>query len=102
MRIQYCNGKIFTSDPENPYGEAMVVQDGRIVWVGGQTGLPGGPYDGIVDLQGRRVLPQGQHQQKAGDHRPPGMEHKPRRQPHHGGEAHGGKKRDETVLQQCH
>ena len=57
MRIQYCNGKIFTSDPENPYGEAMVVQDGRIVWVGGQAGLPGGPYDGIVDLQGRRVLP---------------------------------------------
>ena len=30
----YINGKIFTSDDNRPYAEAMAVKDGRICWVG--------------------------------------------------------------------
>lgn len=30
----FINGKIFTSNPENPYASAMVIHDGRIEWIG--------------------------------------------------------------------
>ncbi len=56
-KIAYINGKIFTSDPENPYAEAMIVEDGRVTWVGAGAGLPADSYDETVDLQGIRVLP---------------------------------------------
>lgn len=52
----YENGKIFTSDVENPYGEAMLVEDGVIRWVGKKEEIPAGNYK-RVDLKGRRVLP---------------------------------------------
>ena len=52
----FFNGRIFTSNPEQPYASAMVVSDGRIEWIGEQAGIEG--MDGErVDLQGRRVLP---------------------------------------------
>ena len=52
----YYNGKIFTSNPEQPYAEAMVVREGRIFWIGEQKDLKTieGNY---IDLKGRRVLP---------------------------------------------
>ena len=52
----FINGKIFTSDDNNPYADSMVVQDGKIKWVGWQKDLPS--FSGIVeDLEGRRVIP---------------------------------------------
>ena len=49
-KIAYINGKIFTSDRENLYAEAMTVEGGRIAWVGAQADMPAGPYDETVDL----------------------------------------------------
>lgn len=57
QKIAYINGKIFTSDRENLYAEAMTVEGGRIAWVGAQADMPSGPYDETVDLQGHRVIP---------------------------------------------
>lgn len=54
--IAYINGKIFTADDANPYAEAMLVENGRIAWVGPQDQLPAGSYE-TVDLQGKRVIP---------------------------------------------
>lgn len=52
----FCNGLIFTSNPEQPYASAMVVDKGRIEWIGEQNEL--GAIEGEkIDLQGRRVLP---------------------------------------------
>jgi len=52
----YYNGKIFTSNLEQPYADAMVVREGRIFWIGEQKDLKTieGNY---IDLKGRRVLP---------------------------------------------
>ena len=30
----FYNGRIFTSNPEQPYAEAMVVEAGKIIWIG--------------------------------------------------------------------
>ena len=35
MKRLFVNGKIFTSNEEQLYAEAMLVEDGRITWVGG-------------------------------------------------------------------
>ncbi|TCP21077.1 hypothetical protein EV207_14627 [Scopulibacillus darangshiensis] len=52
----FINGRIFTSNPDQPYASAMAVRDGRIAWIGEQTNL--GEMDGKrIDLKGRRVLP---------------------------------------------
>ncbi|MFZ7944121.1 MULTISPECIES: amidohydrolase [Bacillaceae] len=52
----FINGRIFTSNFEQPYASAMVVNDGRIEWVGEQPEIA--EMEGErVDLQGRRVLP---------------------------------------------
>lgn len=52
----FFNGKIFTSDEEQPYASAMVVMDGKIVWIGDQEDLD--VSDGTsIDLKGRRILP---------------------------------------------
>ncbi|UOF90984.1 amidohydrolase [Fodinisporobacter ferrooxydans] len=52
----FFNGRIFTSNPEQPYANAMVVRDGRIVWIGEQADLEG-MEGNCIDLHGRRVLP---------------------------------------------
>ncbi|WP_078412369.1 amidohydrolase [Priestia abyssalis] len=52
----FFNGRIFTSNPKQPYASAMVVSDGRIEWVGEQAHIEGMAGES-VDLQGRRVLP---------------------------------------------
>ena len=53
--VLYKNCKIFTSDKDNPYAEAMAVKDGRILWVGKEKEAP--ESDKVVDLDGKRVLP---------------------------------------------
>lgn len=52
----FTNGKIFTSNPKQPFASAMIVRDGRIIWIGEQSDLAiiDGEY---VDLKGQRVLP---------------------------------------------
>lgn len=52
----FINGKIFTSNPEQPYANTMIVQDGRIVWIGEQANLSNIEGD-CIDLDGHRVLP---------------------------------------------
>ncbi|RJS59027.1 amidohydrolase [Bacillus sp. PK3_68] len=52
----FINGKIFTSNPDQPYATAMKVQDGKIIWVGKQEEVALTAGD-VIDLQGQRVLP---------------------------------------------
>lgn len=52
----FINGKIFTSNLEQPYASTMIVRDGKIVWIGEQSGLENIEGD-CVDLKGHRVLP---------------------------------------------
>ncbi|MBT2699933.1 amidohydrolase [Bacillus sp. ISL-40] len=52
----FINGKIFTSNPEQPYASTMIVRDGTILWIGEQSGLENIKGD-CVDLKGHRVLP---------------------------------------------
>ena len=52
----FINGRIFTSNPKQPYASAMVVEEGKITWIGDEKDLKiinGNP----IDLKGRRVLP---------------------------------------------
>ena len=66
----FINGKIFTSDDSHPYADSMIVEKGRIIWIGTKSDMPkeyaeitaGQPCTGdgcssITDLQGRRVIP---------------------------------------------
>ncbi|MBB6448754.1 hypothetical protein HNR44_000703 [Geomicrobium halophilum] len=52
----FFNGCIFTANPEQPYANTMVVQEGKIDWIGDQGDLEGisGEW---MDLHGRRILP---------------------------------------------
>lgn len=52
----FINGKIFTSDDNNPYAESMIVENGMIKWVGKTEDIPDDDFD-VTDLQGRCVLP---------------------------------------------
>ena len=52
----FFNGKIFTSNPAQPYADTMIVRNGRIIWIGDEKDLK--EMDGNrINLQGRRVLP---------------------------------------------
>ena len=68
------NGRIYTADKENPYGDAMIIGGGKILWVGEQAERKdadrlerilrtenGERIDlsqaEIIDLKGRRVIP---------------------------------------------
>lgn len=59
--ILYINGKIFTSDDEQPYAEAMAVKDGRIAWVGTCAEAEAAGFAAeasqVVDFGAKRVLP---------------------------------------------
>lgn len=52
----FFNGRIFTSNPDQPEASAMLIRDGRIVWMGEQADAESLEGERI-DLQGRRVLP---------------------------------------------
>ncbi|WP_029200006.1 amidohydrolase [Oribacterium sp. NK2B42] len=50
------NAKIFTSDKANPQAAALVVKDGKFVYVGDEAGLAN--YEGeITDLGGKFIMP---------------------------------------------
>jgi predicted amidohydrolase YtcJ len=55
----YRNGVIFTADARRPSAEALAIRDGRIVYVGSDTGVA--PFVGAatvsVDLKGRFLMP---------------------------------------------
>ncbi|MEJ8567008.1 amidohydrolase [Elongatibacter sediminis] len=55
----YRNGQIYTVDAGNPWAEAVVIKDGRFLYVGEADGAEVyvGPETDIVDLDGRMVLP---------------------------------------------
>ncbi|MBQ2867507.1 MAG: amidohydrolase family protein, partial [Firmicutes bacterium] len=53
----YINGKIFTSDDSTPFVEAMAVKDGKILWTGKTAEASIGEAAGLVDLEGRCVVP---------------------------------------------
>ena len=60
-RKLFINGKIFTSNEEQLYAEAMLAEDGRIAWIGTGAEAKGledslGPQE-VIDLQGRTVIP---------------------------------------------
>ena len=61
MITRYYNGKLFTSDPVRPWASAMAVEDGQILWVGGEPfehfPLKGKGEIEQVDLRGRFVTP---------------------------------------------
>lgn len=52
----FINAKVFTSDKEQPYAEAFIIEDGIISWIGAQADMP---ETGCIpeDLQGKRVIP---------------------------------------------
>jgi hypothetical protein len=52
-------GKVFTADPDQPWAEALVVRDGRIVFVGGSTEALSlrRSGDSHHELDGRLVIP---------------------------------------------
>jgi predicted amidohydrolase YtcJ len=52
----FVNGKIFTSDPSQWFADAMVVKNGKIMWIGKQEELQEVQGE-CIDLLGRRVLP---------------------------------------------
>ena len=50
------NAKIFTSDTDNLQASALVVKDGKFVYVGDESGLS--DYEGAVtDLSGKFIMP---------------------------------------------
>ena len=50
------NAKIFTSDKDNPQATALVVKDGKFVYVGDESGLL--EYEGeVTDLGGKFIMP---------------------------------------------
>ncbi len=50
------NAKIFTSDKDNPLATALVVKDGKFVYVGDEAGLS--DYEGeTTDLNGKFIMP---------------------------------------------
>ena len=52
----FINGKIFTSDGRRPWADAMIAEDGKIVWIGSGKELPDRKGQ-VTDLKGRRVIP---------------------------------------------
>ena len=52
----FKNAKIFTSDKDNPKATALVVKDGKFVYVGDESGLS--EYEGeVTDLGGKFIMP---------------------------------------------
>lgn len=54
----YINAKIYTVNDQQPWAEAMVIENGRIIAVGDESAVkPYMDHTPVVDLQGRLVLP---------------------------------------------
>ena len=52
----FINGKIFTSDPQNSWAEAMLVRGGQILWAGRREDMPYAEGT-VTDFRGRTVIP---------------------------------------------
>lgn len=50
------NARIFTSDDENLYADSMIVEEGKIAWIGRRAEMPSCSYE-RVDLNGACVIP---------------------------------------------
>ena len=58
MKADYIlkNAKIFTSNKDNPMASALVVKDGKFIYVGDDSGLSA--YEGeVTDLNGKFIMP---------------------------------------------
>ncbi|MCB0694000.1 MAG: amidohydrolase family protein, partial [Saprospiraceae bacterium] len=55
----YYNGNIYTVDPLQPGAQAMAIEDGRIIAIGGDEEILvlAEPSTKLVNLQGRFVMP---------------------------------------------
>lgn len=51
------NAKIFTSDADQPWAEALVVKDGKFAYVGDTSGLDAFKSTKTIDLEGRLLIP---------------------------------------------
>ena len=50
------NAKIYTSDKDHPLATALVVKDGKFVYVGDEAGLSA--YEGeVTDMGGKFIMP---------------------------------------------
>jgi len=58
-QLVLVNAKVFTADPALPYAQAVAIEDGRILAVGGndQVRALAGPNTRIIDAGGRLVTP---------------------------------------------
>lgn len=58
-RQLFTGGPVFTSDPEQPWAQAVVVEDGLIAFVGSadEARINAGPGATVVDVSGGIVLP---------------------------------------------
>ncbi|MBQ6621251.1 MAG: amidohydrolase [Mogibacterium sp.] len=57
MTQLFYNAKIFTSDLENLYADALLVRDGKVLWTGALEDRPDIQPDEATDLQGHTVIP---------------------------------------------
>ena len=57
--VVFTNGKIFTVDQDQPFAEAMAINNGKILALGGQPAVAHliGPSTRTIDLAGGTVLP---------------------------------------------
>src|SRR5215472_2208236 len=55
----FCNGRIFTAEPERPYADAVAIRNGKIVAVGNceEVKKVAGNKAELVDLHGQTLLP---------------------------------------------
>jgi predicted amidohydrolase YtcJ len=57
--VLFVNGHIYTSNPKQPWAQAVAIRDGRIQAVGSSDALKGyrGEKTEVIDLDGRMMLP---------------------------------------------
>jgi len=55
----YVNGRVYTVDPDQPWAEALAIRGDRLMAVGtaAEVQALAGEQTGVVDLQGRMVMP---------------------------------------------
>ncbi len=59
-RTRFTRGRILTEDPAQPEADTMVVENGRVAWIGWEHDLPEAYAGGacqVEDLNGARVIP---------------------------------------------
>lgn len=56
-KILFTNGKIWTADEAVPNAENMLVEDGKVAWIGNDLSACDTTADETIDLKGARVVP---------------------------------------------